>query len=94
MPEQTLLIFFIFLILALGAVIAFSYFVIKPVQAYWAIKRARRILSSGKISSRWQFENVFRILATTRNDLEAAHLWQKLQQLRENLNSMPPNNQA
>ena len=91
MPEQTQFLFFILLLLALGAVIAFSYFVIKPAQAFWAIKRARRIVASGEINSRWQFENVYRILATTRHDLEAAYLWQKLQQLKE---SAPPTSKA
>ena len=81
-----LLQFLILLILVLGAVIAFTYFVIKPIQTYWAIKRAREITASGKIESRWQFENVFRILATARNDIEAAYLWQKLQEMKESMN--------
>ncbi len=79
MFDQSLLLFFILLILILGAVIAFAYFVIKPVQTRWAVRRAR------KIESLWQFKNVFRILATAHHDLEAAYLWQKLQQLKEKL---------
>ena len=85
MFDQSLLLFFILLILVLGAIIAFAYFVIKPMQARWAIRRARKIVASGEIKSHWQFENVFRILATAHNDLEAAYLWQKLQQLKEKL---------
>ena len=84
MLNQTQILFSIFLLMLLGAAIAFSYFVVKPIQTYWAVKQARKILASGKIKSRWQFENVFRILATARNDLEAAYLWQKLQKLKDN----------
>ena len=83
MLNQTQILFDIFLILLLGAVIAFTYFVIKPIQTYWAVKKARKIVASGKMEGRWQFENVFRILATARNDLEAAYLWQKLQEMKE-----------
>ena len=86
MLTQTQILFLILLILVLGAVIAFTYFVVKPIQTYWAIKRARKIMASGKIESRWQFENVFRILATAWNDIEAAYLWQKLQEMKESMN--------
>ena len=85
MLTQTQLLFFIFLLLLLGAAIAFSYFVVKPIQTYWAIKRARKIVASGEIKSRWQFKNVLRILATAWNDLEAAYLWQKLRELKEDI---------
>ena len=81
---QTQLLFYILLLLMLGAVIAFSYTVIKPLQARWAVKQARQIAASGKIKSRWQFENVFRILATAGNDREADYLWRKLQELKNN----------
>ena len=83
MLTQTQILFAIFLILLLGAAIAFSYFVIKPIQVVWAIRKARKITASGKIKSYWQFENVFRILATAGNDLEAVHLWKKLQKMRD-----------
>ncbi|MFC1870252.1 hypothetical protein ACFLYE_03170 [Chloroflexota bacterium] len=83
MLNQTQILFFIFLLLVPGVAIAFSYFVVKPMQTYWAVKKAREITASGEIRSRWQFENVFRILATAWNDLEAAYLWRKLQELRE-----------
>ena len=81
--NQTSLLFGIFLLLALGAVIAFSYFVIKPLQTLWAIRSARGMVTAGKITSRWRFHNVYRILATAQNDLDAAYLWQKLRELRE-----------
>ena len=35
------------------------------------------------ISDKWQFRNVFRMLATARNDLEAADLWYKLKEIQE-----------
>jgi len=84
MLTQTQVLFAIFLLLLLGAVIAFSYFVIKPTQTAWAIRKARKIIASGEIRNRWQFENVYRILATAGNDLEAAHLWKRLQDLKDN----------
>jgi len=72
------LLFCILLILFLGAVIAFSHFIIKPLQTHWAIVKARKIVAEGKARSNWQFRNVYRMLATARNDLEAAKLWQQL----------------
>ena len=83
MLTQTWLLFAIFVLLSLGAVIAFSYTVIKPLQTSWAVKKGRKIAASGKISSRWQFENVFRMLATASHDLEAADLWQRLQEIKD-----------
>jgi len=77
------LLFNILLLLGLGAVIAFSYFVIKPLQTRWAIIKARKIVAEGKVRSNWQFRNVYRMLATAHNDLEAAKLWQHLDEIRE-----------
>ena len=77
------LLFYILLMLFLGAVIAFSYFVIKPLQTRWAIVHARKIVAKGEVKSRWQFRNVYRMLATARNDLEAAKLWQQLDEIKE-----------
>ncbi len=85
MITEIQVLFAIFLLMLLGAVIAFSYTVVKPMQTRWALKRAREMTASGKIKSRQQFEVVFRILATAGNDLEAAYLWQKLLQLKEKL---------
>ncbi len=81
---QTQLLFYILLLLMLGAVIAFSYTVIKPLQTRWAVRQGRQIAASGKIKNRWQFNNVFRILATAGNDREADYLWRKLQELKNN----------
>ena len=72
------LLFYILLILALGAVIAFAYFVVKPLQTRWAIVHARKIVAGNGDTSSWRFRNVYRMLATARNDLEAAKLWQQL----------------
>ena len=79
----TYLLFNILLLLGLGAVIAFSYLVVKPLQTRWAIVTARKIVAGGEVKSRWQFRNVYRMLATARNDLEAAKLWQQLDEIRE-----------
>ena len=78
------LLFSILLLLALGAVIAFSYFVVKPMQTRWAIIKARRIVADSEVKNEWQFRNVYRILATARNDLEAAKLWKQLDEIRDN----------
>ena len=83
MFTMTYLLFCILLLLFLGAVIAFSYFVIKPLQTRWAIVRARKIVAESEVSNTWQFRNVYRMLATARNDLEAAKLWQQLDEIRE-----------
>ena len=83
MLTHTWLLFAIFLLLSLGAVIAFSYTVIKPLQTHWAVRKGRQFAASGKIKNTWQFRNVFRILATAGNDLEAADLWQRLQEIKD-----------
>jgi hypothetical protein len=77
------LLFSILLLLALGAVIAFSYFVIRPVQTRWAIGKARKMVATRDIRNKWQLRNVYRMLATARNDLEAADLWYKLKEIQE-----------
>jgi hypothetical protein len=77
------LLFCIVLLLALGAVIAFSCLVVKPLQTRWAIGKAHKILMFGdKVRENWQFRNVYRILASSRNDLEAIKLWQQLDRIR------------
>lgn len=76
------LLFYILLMLLLGAAIAFSLFVVKPLQTRWAVTVARRIVAEGKVRSDWQFRNVYRMLATSRNDLEAAKLWQQLDKMK------------
>ncbi|MFH1650532.1 MAG: hypothetical protein ABID87_00290 [Chloroflexota bacterium] len=80
---QTWLLFYILLLLALGAVIAFSLTVIKPMQTRWAVRRGREIAASGEIGSRWRFDNVYRMLATAPHDREAAYLWECLRDIRE-----------
>lgn len=83
MPDATIWLFGIFLLFLLGAVIAFAYLVVKPLQTTWALRKARQMVASGKIENQWQFNNVYRMLATARNDMEAAYLWKKLQELKE-----------
>ena len=75
------LLFCILLILGLGAVIAFSCFVIKPFQTRWAIENARKIVAEGRAGNEWRFRNAYRMLATARHDLEAAKLWSQLDKM-------------
>lgn len=79
------LLFCILLLLSLGAVIAFSYFVVKPIQTRWAIITARKIVKEGKTDSRWKFRNVYRMLATARGDMEAMKLWHQMDDIRESV---------
>jgi quinol-cytochrome oxidoreductase complex cytochrome b subunit len=82
MPSVNYLLFAIFLLLCLWAVIAFSVHVLKPLQTRWAVTKARRMVAEGKITNDWQFRNIYRMLATAKNDLEAAKLWQQLDSMR------------
>jgi hypothetical protein len=76
------LLFCIALLLCLGAVIAFSLFVVKPLQTRWAVKSARKIVADGQKRSDWHFRNVYRMLATSHDDLEAAKLWHQLDEMK------------
>jgi hypothetical protein len=82
MLTERYLLFSIFLLMLLGAAIAFSLFVVKPLQTRWAIVKARQIVEEGKVRNNWQFRNVYRMLATSKNDLEATKLWQILDRMR------------
>ena len=82
MYSVSYLLFCILMMLLLGGVIAFSLFVIKPMQTRWAVTAARRIVADGKARNEWQFRNVYRMLATAKNDLEAAKLWQMMDQMK------------
>jgi hypothetical protein len=83
MPSIQYLLFSILMLLFLGAVVIFVHFVIRPLRIQWAIIEARKLVASREISNRWRFRNVFRTLATARNDLEAAELWQKLRDIQK-----------
>jgi hypothetical protein len=83
MPTTQYLLFSILMLLFLGAVIAFIHYVIRPLRIYWAITEARKMVANRNVSNNWRFRNVFRTLATARNDLEAAELWQKLRDIQE-----------
>jgi len=82
MLTERYLLFSIFLLMLLGAAIAFSLFIVKPLQTRWAIVKARQIVEEGKVRNNWQFRNVYRMLATSKNDLEATKLWQILDRMR------------
>ena len=82
MSTISYLLFYILLMLLLGGVIAFSYFVIKPLQTRWAILKARKIVAERQAENTWQFRNVYRMLATAHNDLEAVKLWRQLDEMR------------
>jgi hypothetical protein len=83
MPSIQYLLFSILMLLFLGAVVIFVHFVIRPLRIQWAIIEARKLVANREISNRWRFRNVFRTLATARNDLEAAELWQKLRDIQK-----------
>ena len=77
------LLFSILMLLFLGAVIAFIHFVIRPLRIHWAITEGRKLVAAREVGHSWRYRNVYRTLATARNDLEAAELWQKLRDIRE-----------
>jgi hypothetical protein len=79
---NSFLLFCIALLLGLGAVIAFSIFVIKPMQTRWAVHKARKIVAEGKKGNGWQYRNIRRMLATAHDDIEAAELWYQLNKLK------------
>jgi hypothetical protein len=83
MPSIQYLLFSILMLLFLGAVIAFIHYIIRPLRIYWAITEARKMVANRNVSNTWRFRNVLRTLATARNDLEAADLWQKLRDIQE-----------
>ena len=77
------LLFSILVLLLLGAVISFAHFVVRPLRVYWAIIEGRKMVAAREAGRSWRYRNVYRTLATARNDLEAAELWQKLKTIRE-----------
>ena len=83
MPSIQYLLFSIMMLLFLGAVIAFIHYVIRPLRIHWAITEAKKMVGNREVNSNWRFRNVYRTLATARNDLEAAELWQQLKDIRE-----------
>ncbi len=83
MPSTQYFLFSILMLLLLGAVIAFVLYVIRPLRIHWAITEARKMVAGRNVSNNWRFRNVLRTLATSRNDLEAADLWQKLRDIQE-----------
>jgi hypothetical protein len=83
MPSTQYLLFLIMMLLFLGAVILFVRFVIRPLRIYWAITEAKKMVGKREVNNGWRSRNVVRTLATARNDLEAAELWQQLKDIRE-----------
>jgi hypothetical protein len=83
MSEVDYIILSILLLLAIGAIIFLIYSVVKKRRTRRAIIYARRILNAGQADSEEQFRTVYRRLATAGNDLEAAKIWQKLDELRD-----------
>jgi hypothetical protein len=83
MPTIEYLLFSILMLLFLGSVIAFIYFVVRPLRIHWAIVEGRKMVAAREVGRSWRCRNVYRTLATARNDLEAAELWEKLRNIRE-----------
>ncbi len=48
-----------------------------------AKKEAQKMLEAGRIDDPKKFAQISKVLATTQNDLEAADLWKKLQDLKD-----------
>jgi quinol-cytochrome oxidoreductase complex cytochrome b subunit len=82
MTSTTYLLFAIFVLFCLWAVIAFSVHILKPLQTRWAVLQARKIVAEGKVKNDWQFRNIYRMLATSKDDLEAAKLWHELDRMK------------
>jgi hypothetical protein len=83
MTSVEYLLFSIMLLLTIGAVVLFVHFVIRPIRIHWAIIEAKKMVGARKVNDKWRCRNVIRTLATARNDLEAAELWQQLKDIRE-----------
>jgi hypothetical protein len=83
MPSIQYLLFNILLLLFLGAVISFIHFVVRPLRIQWAIIEGRKMVAAREVGHSWRYRNVYRTLATARNDLEAAELWKKLKDIQE-----------
>jgi hypothetical protein len=81
MPSVEYLLLGILLLMGVGAVIAFSYFVIRPLRIHWAITEGRKMVAARTVSQNWRQRNVCRTLATASNDLEAADLWRQLREI-------------
>lgn len=75
----------VIIILALMLLGLFGFLVLPIVlkSQSWAKKSAKAMLRAGTITNPKTFEQVSRVLATMPNDLEAADLWHKLQELRQ-----------
>ena len=88
-----MLIVAIIILLIVGFVVAFLVGVpIAGLAVYsqrWAKKQAHHMINTGKID--WKnFDRVSKILATTKDDLEAADLWHRLQELHgKQMNAKP-----
>jgi len=83
MPSVQYLLLGILLLLGIGAVIAFSYFVIRPLRIHWAITEGRKMVAARESGQTWRHRNVCRMLATAHNDLEAADIWRQLKDIQE-----------
>ena len=83
MPSVQYLLLGILLLLSVGAVIAFSHFVIRPLRIHWAITEGRKMVTARDIGQSWRYRNVYRALATAHNDLEAAEIWRQLKEIQE-----------
>ncbi len=54
MPSVQYLLLGILLLLSVGAVIAFSYFVIRPLRIYWAIIEGRKMVADREAGQSWR----------------------------------------
>ncbi len=75
-----LVLLVILILLGIGFAVPIAIIIIT--QQSGAKKEAKKMLAQGKIVNQREFKRVSRILSTIQNDLEAADLWKKLQELK------------
>ena len=80
-PAENPALFIALIVLLLGAVVYFTYFVTKPWALWYAKKRAREYCESGDIKDPEIYDMLCRKLSKAKNDPEAASLNDKLRKL-------------
>jgi len=84
MPSENLPLSIFIMLLVVGAIIWFSWFVMKPWALWYGKRRAREYCESGQIKDPRTYERLCRRLsASVDKDPEAAHLHQELKKLKD-----------
>jgi len=69
-------------LLMLGFLLAIFLGIMVVVSRSQAKNKAKRMLERGQITTRTEYRQVLKILSAIPNDLEAADLWKKLQEMK------------